>query len=99
MASVAAQLRDLRLKVEALQVEVAGRQNISSMVVWDEQNQSSVNSKTSQIQEIFSGLVVHLTPELSAQVGTEQWSKEEPLGVSKIELDEIRDRLLNDLSQ
>ena len=65
MPSVQTQLKELRLKVEALQVEVAGRQNISSMIVWDGQNESSVNQKTSRMQEEFSGLIVHLTPEPS----------------------------------
>ena len=66
MASVAAQLKELRQQVEKLQVEVAGRQSIGAMAVWDGQNESSVN----QIGETFSGLVVHLTPELSPQAGT-----------------------------
>lgn len=66
MASVAAQLKDLRQQLEKLQVEVAGRQSIGAMVVWDEQNESSVN----QISETFSGLIVHLTPELSPLAGT-----------------------------
>jgi hypothetical protein len=66
MASVATQLKDLRQQLEKLQVEVAGRESIGAMVIWDEQNESSVN----QIPESFSGLIVHLTPELSPQVGT-----------------------------
>ena len=90
MASVATQLRDLRLRIEELQVEVAGRSHITSMVVWDEQNQSSVNSKTSQIQEDFSGLIDHLTPELSAQ--------EETVGVSQNEFNELKQRLLHERS-
>ena len=67
MRSISAQLKDLREKVEALQVEVevAGRQHISSMVIWDEQKQASVNQKSSRQQEDFSGLIVHLTPEPS----------------------------------
>ena len=87
MASVATQLRDLRLRIEELQVEVAGRSHITSMVIWDEQNQSSVNSKTSRIQEDFSGLIVHLTPEVSAQEGT--------VGVSQNEFNELKERLLH----
>jgi hypothetical protein len=66
MASVAAQLKELRQQVEKLQVEVAGRQSIGAMVVWDGQNESSVN----QISDQFSGLIVHLTPELSPLAGT-----------------------------
>lgn len=66
MASFTADLRQLRLQVERLQVEVAGQKAISAMVVWDGQNESSVN----QIPDDFSGLIVHLTPEMSPQVGT-----------------------------
>lgn len=99
MPSVSAQLKDLRQKVEALQVEVAGRQHITSMVIWDKQNQSSVNQNYPAKAEQFDGLIVHLTHELSTPEGTERLSNKEPLGVSKIEFDEIRDRLLNDLSQ
>ena len=66
MASVAAQLKDLRQQLEKLQVEVAGRQTIGAMVIWDEQNDSSVN----QIPDDFSGLIVHLTPEASPCAGS-----------------------------
>ena len=65
MASVATQLKDLRQQVEALQVEVAGRQHISSMVIWDEQKQPSVNQKSPTKAEQFNGLIVHLTSERS----------------------------------
>ncbi|MDA9674571.1 hypothetical protein N9T98_00090 [bacterium] len=65
MASVTAQLKELRSKVEALQVEVAGRQNISSMAIWDEQNLSSVNQESLTKTEQFNGLIVHLTSERS----------------------------------
>lgn len=68
--SVVSDLKALRLQVEKLQVEVAGRKAISSMVVWDEQNQSSVDSETTRIREDFNGLIVHLTPEPSPQEGT-----------------------------
>ena len=58
--SIYVQLRELRQQVENLQVEVAGQKSIGSIVVWDGQNESSVNQKVS---ESFSGLIVHLTPE------------------------------------
>lgn len=93
MASVSAQLKDLRQQVEALQVEVAGRQHISSMVVWDEQKQPSVNQKTSRIQENFSGLIIHLTPEAS--------TPEETLtdhGISQNEFNELREELVRAIS-
>ena len=86
MPSVAAQLKDLRQKVEALQVEVAGRQHITSMVIWDEHNQSSVNQKTSRLQEDFSGLIIHLTPELSSSsrtVGVDGLSQNEFIELKK----------------
>lgn len=93
MASVSAQLKDLRQQVEALQVEVAGRQHISSMVIWDEQKQPSVNQKTSRIQENFSGLIIHLTPEVS--------TPEETLtdhGISQNEFNELREELVRAIS-
>ena len=58
--SIYVQLRELRQQVENLQVEVAGQKSIGSIVVWDGQNESSVNQ---EVSEIFSGLIVHLTPE------------------------------------
>jgi hypothetical protein len=69
MASVAAQLKELRQQVEKLQVEVAGRQSIGAMVVWDGQNESSVHGKYPNSGD-FQGLVIHLTPELSPLAGT-----------------------------
>ena len=93
MTSVTTQLRDLRLKVEALQVEVAGRQHISSMVVWEEQNASSVNGKTSRMQEDFSGLVIHLMPDASPVEGTES-----PETLSQNEFNELKQQLLNERS-
>ena len=65
MPSINAELKELRSKVEALQVEVAGRQNISSMAIWDEQNLSSVNQESPTKAEQFNGLIVHLTSERS----------------------------------
>jgi len=69
MASVTAQLKDLRQQLEKLQAEVAGRQSISAMVVWDGQNESSVNQENPN-SGAFQGLVIHLTPEPSLQEGT-----------------------------
>ena len=54
--AISTDLKQLRLQVEKLQVEVDGRRSIGSRVVWDQQNESSVN-------EEFSGLVVHLSEE------------------------------------
>ena len=60
----------MKEQLEKLQVEVAGRKTIGAMVVWDGQNDSSVNQKTSRRQEEFNGLIVHLTPEPSTPEGT-----------------------------
>ena len=68
--AISTDLKQLRLQVEKLQVEVDGRRRIGSRVVWDQQNEPSVNSKTSRMQEEFSGLIVHLTPEMSQPEGT-----------------------------
>ena len=97
MASVAAQLRELRLQVEKLQVEVKGRQEISAMVVWDGQKQSSVNSETSRQQEDFSGLVVHLTPEVSAPVETLDEAKSETSGLDQNEFNALKEAIVRSL--
>ena len=94
MPSVAAQLKDLRQKVEALQVEVAGRQHITSMVIWDEQNQPYVNQKTSRLQEDFSGLIIHLTPELSSSSRT---VKDD--GLSQNDFTELKKAIARSLDQ
>ena len=93
MASIATQLKDLRQQVEALQVEVAGRQHISSMVIWDEQKQASVNQKTPRQQEDFSGLIVHLTPEPSPLEGTV-----EAHGISQNEFNELKQEIVRAIS-
>lgn len=92
MASITADLKLIRQQVERAQVEVAGRQSIGAMVVWDEQNQSSVNSESSRRQEDFNGLIVHLTPDLSPAVGTTD-------GVSQTEFERIRQQLARGLSR
>ena len=95
MPSVHAQLKELRQKVAALQVEVSGRRHISSMVVWDQQNEPSVNS----IYDDFSGLVVHLTPDLSPLEGTRisQSSSNETAGVSHNEFKAIKQQIVRSL--
>lgn len=87
MATVATQLKDLRLQLEKLQIEVSGREFIGSMIVWDEQNESSVN----HISEDFGGLIVHLTRDMSPPLGT-------PRGVSKSQLELLKCQLKNELS-
>jgi hypothetical protein len=88
MPSLTADLKWVRQQLEAAQVEVAGRQTIGAMVIWDEQNESSVN----QIPESFSGLIVHLTPELSPPVGTED-------GISDDAYAALKAHLLRELSR
>ena len=75
--SITAELKQLRQQVEKLQVEVNGRQSISSRIVWDQQNESSVNQETSRRQEEFNGLIIHLTPEMSPHDGTKWMSQNE----------------------
>jgi len=90
MGSITADLKQLRQQLEKLQVEVAGQQSISAMVVWDVQNESSVN----QIPEGFSGLVVHLTPELSPAVGTSATA-----GLDQNEFNALKEQLARELSR
>lgn len=75
--SITAELKQLRQQVEKLQVELNGRQSISSCITWDEQNESSVNQETSRRQEEFNGLIIHLTPEMSQPKGTKWMSQNE----------------------
>lgn len=91
MPSIAAELKTLRQQVEKLQVEVAGRESLGSMVVWDEQNQSSVN----QISDSFSGLVIHLTHEPSPLAGTES---SQSIGLSQNEFDQLKEALRGSLA-
>ena len=63
MASVTSDLKLLRQQVESLQAEVAGRKAIGAMVVWDKQNDDSVNQKEELVEESFNGLIVHLSLE------------------------------------
>lgn len=70
MASLTADLKWIRQQAAAAQVEMAGRQAIGSMVVWDGQNESSVHSGDFPNSGSFSGLIVHLTPDLSPPLGT-----------------------------
>lgn len=65
MISISTQLRELRQQVEKLQVEVAGQKSIGSIVVWDGQNESSVNQESLTKAEQFNGLIVQLTSERS----------------------------------
>ena len=87
MATVATQLKDLRQQLEKLQIEVAGRKFIGSMIVWDEQNESSVN----HIPEGFGGLIVHLTRDVSPPLGTTR-------GISRSQLELLKCQLKNELS-
>ena len=82
MPSLAADLKLLRLEVEKLQVEVAGRQSISAMVIWDGQNESSVNQ---EVSEIFSGLIIHLTPESTSA------------GLTNLEFEQLRKEIVRSL--
>lgn len=88
MPSLATDLKWIRQQLEAAQVEVAGRQTIGAMVIWDEQNDSSVN----QIPDDFSGLIVHLTPEPSPRAGTVE-------GISQTEFEALKADLRRELSR
>ena len=90
MASLAADLKSLRLQVERLQVEVSGRQSLDAVVIWDGQNEDYVNQKTSRMQEDWNGLVVHLTPELSSSKGTVD-------GLNRVEFEELKQQIVRAL--
>ena len=70
MPSVAVQMKELRQQVERLQVEVAGQLSINSMVVWEEENKSSVNQTDATLADTFTGLVIHLKPYIFPTIGT-----------------------------
>ena len=65
MSKFTADLKWIRQQVERAQAVTDGQKSLDAMVLWNEQNESSVNQKTSRMQEEFVGLVVHLTPEPS----------------------------------
>jgi hypothetical protein len=92
--SVATELRDLRQQVEKLQIEVAGRQSIGVMVVWDGQNESSVNQENFPNAGTFNGLVVHLTNEPSPLEGTPGATS---AGISEDAYVALKARLLREL--
>ena len=94
MPSLAADLKLLRLEVEKLQVEVAGRQSISAMVIWDGQNESSVNDELNPNSGTFSGLVIHLTPEPSTQERTVNCQEE---GLTNLEFKQLREEIVRSL--
>ena len=83
MASTATQLRELRQTLEKLQLEIAGRRSLQSMVVWDIQNLCYVNDEEPLIDPDFHGLVIHLSPDPQASGS----------GVSAAELEAIKERL------
>lgn len=90
MASLAADLKSLRLQVERLQVEVSGRQSLDAMVIWDGHNEDYVNQKTSSMQEDWNGLVVHLTPEVSS-------SKRTVEGLNRLEFEALKQEIVQAL--
>ena len=96
--AISTDLKQLRLQVEKLQVEVDGRQRIGSYMIWDEQNESSVNQETSRKQEEFSGLIVHLTPEMSPPNETVEMDQNEFEKMKATilgELDQSRPRVID----
>ena len=70
MSKFATDLKWIRQQLEHAQAVTDGQKSLGAKVVWDEQKQSSVNQKTSRLQKDFSGLVIHLTPELSSSSRT-----------------------------
>ena len=89
--SITTELKQLRQQVEKLQIEVNGRQSISSRIVWDPQNESSVNQETSRRQEEFNGLIIHLTPETSRKCATKS--------MSRIEFEALKAQIRGELDQ
>ena len=89
--AISTDLKQLRQQVEKLQVEVDGRRRVGSMVIWDEQNRSSVNEKTSRMQEEFSGLVVHLTPETHSHFAS--------MGLGQTEFEKLKAEIREQLDQ
>ena len=92
MPSVATDLKWIRQQLEAAQVEVAGRQTIGAMVIWDEQNESSVNQQNFPNSGSFNGLIVHLMPEPSPQAATVE-------GISQTEFEALKADLRRELSR
>ena len=90
MPSLTADLKWVRQQLEAAQVEVAGRQTIGAMVVWDEQNESSVNQQNFPNSGTFNGLIVHLMPEPSSRAATVE-------GISQNEFNDLKQQIRDSL--
>lgn len=65
--SITSDLKLIRQQLERAQTDLAGRESLGAITVWDGQNESSVYT----YGDSFSGLIVHLTPEVSPLEGTE----------------------------
>lgn len=89
MTSITAELKTLRQQVERLQAEAAGRKQLSSVITWNEQNADSVNT----VSENFSGLVVHLTPDVPGNGDTTEGQK----NLSQNEFNELKKQILGTL--
>ena len=89
MPSINTELKTIRLQVERLQAEAAGRKQLSSTTIWEEQNKDYVN----QILEQFNGLIIHLTTEVSPSTGIAKCQK----GMSQNEFKESRRQIIESL--
>ena len=89
--AISTELKQLRQQVEKLQIEVNDRRRIGSRIIWDIQNEHSVNQETSRRQEEFSGLIVHLTPEISQPEGT--------VGMDQNEFERLKAEIRGELDQ
>ena len=61
MPSVAAELKGLRCQIEQITAELSSRERIGARIIWD---QEGLEMSPDDLDG-FSGLIVHLTPELS----------------------------------
>lgn len=92
MASIATELKTIRQQVERLQAEAAGRQQLSSRTIWDEQNNDSVN----QIGDHYNGLIIHLTAEVTPAMGTLK-SGNTQAKMSQNEFNDLRRQIIESL--
>tara|TARA_B100001057_G_C22404163_1_gene777071 strand:- start:180 stop:479 length:300 start_codon:yes stop_codon:yes gene_type:complete len=80
MSKFTTDLKWIRQQVERAQAVTDGQKSLGAKVVWDEQKQDYVN----QIPVNFTGLVVHLSSEMSPAMGTKN-SETEGIGQNEFE--------------
>ena len=90
MSKFITDLKWIRQQVERAQAVTDGQKTLGAKVVWDEQKQDYVN----QIPVNFTGLVVHLSSEMSPTTGTQNGETE---GIGQNEFEALKREIIESL--